>query len=488
MKLEKVLDGLSVEIDPRLAETDISCISADSRHVKKGCLFIAVEGLRFDGHKFVNEALEKGALAAVVDRKKRMSQSETRIIRVRDTREALSVAAKNFYRSPSERLKVIGITGTNGKTTTSLLIESIFKEALIPCGVIGTIEYRTGRRSVRAPLTTPGALGTNALLDKMLKNGLRAVVMEVSSHALDQKRASDIYFDAAVFTNLTHEHLDYHGTLRRYFASKIKIFENLKKSGTAIINADERYTGLCVKKIKNRRIITYGLSKNADISARVEKVHPLGSSFTVRIRKKKSISIRTKLAGLHNVSNILAAVSAAISQGISANAVKRGIEKVKNVPGRLEPVGSARAFKVFIDYAHTHNALEVVLKFLNRIKSGKVITVFGCGGERDRRKRPLMGGVAQKFSDFVVITGDNPRNENPARITREIVKGMNRKKRNYCIIPDRKKAIEKALKKAGEGDIVLIAGKGHEKVQVIGNREIPFDDKKVARKILQKSK
>jgi len=487
VKLKKVLEGLNLKIPPRLAEAGISCVSDDSRRVKRKCLFIAVKGFKRDGHKFINEAFARGAAAVIVDGKKRIPQNRKNIIKAGDTREALSVAAENFYRSPSKKFKVIGITGTNGKTTTSLLIESIFKAAGIPCGVIGTIEYRAGSRSMPALRTTPGPLEANALLDKMIKNAYPAAVMEISSHALDQKRARGIYFDAAVFTNLTHEHLDYHGTLKRYFASKVKIFENLKKGGTAIINADEKFAALCARKIKDHRIIRYGFCRNADVSADIRKTGLAGSSFIIRAGKTLSIPIRTRLVGPHNVSNILAAASAAIAQGIDAGAIKKGIESVKNVPGRLEPVEARQAFRVFVDYAHTHNAMENVLKFLRRVKSGNIITVFGCGGERDRKKRPLMGAVAQKFSDFVIITTDNPRNENPARITREILKGINGKNRNYCIIPDRKAAIEKALEKAGEGDIVLIAGKGHERAQIIGGREIPFDDKKVAEDVLKKT-
>jgi len=486
VKLKKVLEGLGLKIPLRLAETGISSVSDDSRHVKKGCLFIAVEGFKRDGHKFVNEAFEKGAACAVVNRRMRVPQRRKDVIKAADTREALSVAAKNFYHSPSEKLKVIGITGTNGKTTTSLLIESIFKAARIPCGVIGTIEYRTGSRAAGAVRTTPGPLEINALLDRMIKNAYTAAVMEVSSHALDQKRAGAIYFDAAVFTNLTREHLDYHGTLKRYFASKVKIFKNLKKSGTAIINADEKFAGLCAKKIKNHRMIRYGFSRNADVSAKILEAGPSGSAFILKIRKERPILIRTPLVGEHNVSNILAAAAAATAQGLDVRVIKNGIESVRSVPGRLEPVKGPQAFRVFVDYAHTHNAMENVLKFLRRVSSGNIITVFGCGGERDRGKRPLMGRSAQKFSDFAVITSDNPRNEDPGRIIREILKGMNKKKRNYCVIPDRKTAIEKAIEQARKGDIVLIAGKGHEKAQAIGGRMIPFDDKNIAGDILKK--
>ena len=485
MKLKKVLDGLHLNLPARLAETEISGISDDSRGVKKGYLFIAIKGLKHDGHKFIDRALISGAAAVIADKRKHIAQGREKIIEVVNTRKALSQAAQNFYYSPSKKLKVIGITGTNGKTTTSLLIESIFKEARIPCGVIGTIGYKTGSCVLPAARTTPGPLEINALLGKMIKNTLRAAVMEVSSHALNQKRIDGICFDAAIFTNLTHEHLDYHGTLKRYFASKMKIFENLKKDGIAIVNADEKFAASCTESIKNHMVIRYGFGEDADVSAKVLEAGPTGSSFILKMQKQGTIPIRTPLLGMHNISNILAAASAAVSQGVDINAVKRGIENVKNVPGRLEPVKVGQAFRVFVDYAHTHNAMENVLRFLKRVKSGNIITVFGCGGERDRKKRPLMGAVAQKFSDFVVITDDNPRNENPVRITREILKGMNRRRRNYCVVPDRKRAIEKAFEKALAGDTVLIAGKGHEKAQIVGRRELAFDDKKAAEDILR---
>lgn len=485
MKLKKILKGIDASVDPRLSEADITSIFTNSKEAKPGGLFVAIEGFAVDGHKFVNEALRKGARAALVDKRKKACSGKANIIKVKDTRKALSVTAKNFYRSPSEKLTTIGITGTNGKTTTALLIESIFNQAGIPCGGIGTIEYRTGKRRIPAGRTTPDALGTNALLDKMLKNRLRAVAMEVSSHGLDQKRVDDIFFDAAIFTNLTHEHLDYHKNLKKYFESKARIFEQLKKGGFAVINTDDKNARSCIKKITNHKKITYGLNRVADISARVNKVGLGGSSFAVMLHKKDAFLVDTKLVGLHNISNILAAVAAAITQGLDFCDIKEGIEKVENIPGRLEPVEAGERYKVFVDYAHTHNALENVLKFLNQIKKKRIITVFGCGGDRDRKKRPLMGGVAQKFSDFAIIANDNPRSEKPERIASDIESGMKKTKANYAVILDRKKAIEKALKKARDGDIVLIAGKGHEKVQVIGEREIPFDDRKVAEHILE---
>ncbi|UCD55564.1 MAG: UDP-N-acetylmuramoyl-L-alanyl-D-glutamate--2,6-diaminopimelate ligase [Candidatus Omnitrophota bacterium] len=487
MKLKKLLEGTGAKIDLRLSEINITSVSTDSKNVKKNSLFIAIEGLEFDGHKFVDKAFKNGSRVFIVDKRKKMHFPKGNLIKVDDTRKALSVVAKNFYHSPSEKLKVIGITGTNGKTTTSLLVESIFKRAHIPCSIIGTIEYRIGRACIPAERTTPDAISINTLLEKAVKSGEKAAVMEVSSHGLDQKRVDDIFFDAAIFTNLTREHLDYHGSLERYFASKAKIFTTLKKDGVAIINANDK-TANRIKKIVNHRKITYALDKTADVTAKIKKVGPGGSSFVTRLHGKDAFGVNTKLVGLHNISNILAAIAAGVAQDIDLRAIKEGIEKVNSVRGRLEPVQAGQGFKIFVDYAHTHNALENVLRFLNQIKNKNIITVFGCGGDRDRGKRPLMGRVAQGLSDFVIITDDNPRGEDPRKIARDIEKGMDGKNKNYTILLNRKKAIEKALRKARVGDIVLIAGKGHEKVQIIGDREIPFDDKRVAREALRKSR
>lgn len=381
-------------------------------------------------------------------------------------------------------LKVIGITGTNGKTTTSFLAEGIFKAANIACGVMGTINYRFGNRKIPAERTTPDRLTISRLLDKMLKNGIEALVMEVSSHGLDQGRVKGILFDAAIFTNLTHEHLDYHGDMDRYFASKMKLFSKLKKKGVAIFNADDRRAN-CIKNLLRCKKIAYGLNGPADVTAKVTKLGLDGSSFVVKLHGKDAFSVNTKLLGPHNVSNILAASALGFSQGIALDTIKEGIEGVTSIRGRLEPVGGAKGFKVFIDYAHTHNALEQVLRFLKEANEGRIITVFGCGGDRDREKRPLMGRVAEKLSDFTIITNDNPRTEDPKIIARDIESGMESQKRRRTVIFDRKKAIERALKMARASDIILIAGKGHETEQIVGKKQIASDDKKIAEEISQ---
>ena len=483
MKLKELLKGMEARIPRHLPEADIKHVSADSGRVRKGSLFVAIRGSEFDGHEFIGKALKKGAGAAISERA--LAGNEN-VIRVRDSRKALSRIAKNFYGAPAEKLKTIGITGTNGKTTVSFLAESILKEAGMPAGLIGTIGYRSGRNIAPAAGTTPGPLELNRILYGIAKKKMKAVVMEVSSHALDQGRTADIFFDTAIFTNLTAEHLDYHRNMREYLSSKARIFANLKKDGFAVLNADDKNVKKCEKSVPAGNRVTYGLKKPAEVTAEVIKSGLDGSCFIIKAKNRVSFPINTRLPGLYNVSNILAAAATGIAWGISPAVIKRGIEKVNNISGRLEPVEAGQPFRVFVDYAHTHGALLNVLKCLKSNKTGRIITVFGCGGERDRKKRPLMGLVASRFSDYVIVTDDNPRREDPGAITGQIEKGINKKNVKYDVIHDRRKAIEKALKTASAGDIVLIAGKGHEKSQIIGTTAIPFDDKQVTMEVLSR--
>ena len=483
MKLKKLLKGISFKAEKNILNREIGAVCTNSKKAKKGSLFIAMKGLNFDGNNFAEEARKKGATVILTDR---ISRRAIDTVVVDNMRKAIAIAASNFYNAPSKKLKTIGITGTNGKTTVSYLCESILKAAKIPCGVIGTIEYRLGKLRVPAERTTPDLLRVNHLLSRMLAGGLKAAAIEVSSHALDQGRVDGLSFDVAVFTNLTHEHLDYHKTLKRYLGSKLELFKKIKKNGTAVINRDEKNASKIIK-VAGGRAITYGLRGNTDVRADIKRADLNGSSFTVHMKKiDKTIFINTPLAGEHNVYNILAAIGAALALRVQPGTIKKGIESLKSVPGRLESIEPSRGFKVFVDYAHTHNALENVLKFLTEIKTAKIITVFGCGGDRDKTKRPLMARVAQRFSDHVVITEDNPRTEKTADIFRDIKNGLNTKKQNYDFFKNRKCAIRNALIKASDGDIVLIAGKGHESVQIIGNKTIPFDDRRVAREILCK--
>ncbi|MFH1593850.1 MAG: UDP-N-acetylmuramoyl-L-alanyl-D-glutamate--2,6-diaminopimelate ligase [Candidatus Omnitrophota bacterium] len=488
MKLKRLLKGLDGKTSLLGGDAEITSIAIDSRHVRKGALFVAIKGFKTDGSRFIKEAIEKGARAIVTEEKICDLSRDVSNILVSNSKKALSIVTKNFYNSPSERLKVVGITGTNGKTTVAFLTQSIFNASGVPCGLIGTVECRSGKGVTASTMTTPDALSVNFLLDRMIENGLKAVSMEVSSHALDQLRVDDLLFDVAIFTNLTHEHLDYHGSLKNYMAAKMRIFKNLKRGGSAIINTDDISGRKALRRIEGRKIVTYGLRGKPHISADIKEANIYGSKLIIKVHKTDEIPVNTRLIGMHNISNILAATAAGIAQGFSGKDIKRGIEKVNAVTGRLEPVEMGQQFKIFIDYAHTHRALENVLTFLKKLRSeGRIITVFGCGGERDKKKRPLMGAIAQKYSDIAIITNDNPRNEDPEMIIRDIISGIDERKAGFFVMKNRKKAIEKALKEARTGDIVLIAGKGHENTQVVGSKAFPFNDKEITESLLRKS-
>lgn len=458
-------------------------VTCDSREVQKGGLFVAVRGHDIDGHGFIGDAVRKGAKAIVAE-KDFDCPGGVRKILVKDTRLAASAIAADFFGQPSKKLKMIGVTGTNGKTTITYLMESIIKENGKECGVIGTINYRLKGRLVPAKNTTPGPFELQPILAEMLKKGVRYAVMEVSSHSLEQHRVDDVWFDAAIFTNLTREHLDYHNTLESYFGAKASLFKKLKTKGTAVLNADDKKV-LSLKRNMRNKVITYGVKKGAMVRAADIRLSLDGSRFMVDTPKGR-IVIGTKLVGRHNVSNILAAIAAGIALGVKLSTIRKGIEAVSHVPGRLENVDVGQPFKVLVDYAHTDDALFNILSALRQVAGKRVITVFGCGGNRDRSKRPRMGKVACRFSDHVIVTTDNPRFEDPRAIIGEIEAGIAGKFSNYIIEPDRSAAIEKALNSAVEGDIVVIAGKGHENYQIVRDRVLSFDDRVVAMRVLSR--
>ncbi len=479
-------------------------IVSNSKDVKKGDLFVAVKGEHFDGHDFVEEAFRKGAVAAIVETQNSKLKTPTEgspeqsrginhnskvksIIRVRDTRAELSKLAARFYNNPSKKMKVIGITGTNGKTTTSFLVDKILTDAGFKTGLIGTILYRVGKRKIGANRTTPDALRLNSILHQMTEVKTDYAVLEISSHALQQKRVNDIYYDIALFTNLTPEHLDYHKDMDAYFRAKAKIFNNLKNNGIALLNKDDSRTRVLLKEI-NKKIFTYGINNTADIMASEIESNIKGSSFKVTTPSGKLL-IKTKLLGLHNISNILAAVSVTYVCNLNLRGIQISINSFHNMPGRLESIHTkGDDFSVFVDYAHTEDALGKVLFTLRSYAEKGIITVFGCGGNRDKFKRPRMGKISTEISDYTIITNDNPRGELPGEIAKDIEKGINSKSAKYSIILDRKEAIRKALETAQKGDIVLIAGKGHENVQVIGNKRIKFNDGEVVKELLNEVK
>ncbi|MDD4879902.1 MAG: UDP-N-acetylmuramoyl-L-alanyl-D-glutamate--2,6-diaminopimelate ligase, partial [Candidatus Omnitrophica bacterium] len=462
-------------------DIDIKGVSSDSKTAGKDHLFIAVSGTNFDGHKFANEAADKGAAAVVLEKDTVLPEGVARIF-VRDSRAAAPKIANNFFGRPIEKLTCIGITGTNGKTTISYLMDSIISAAGHSAGVIGTISYRIGKRLIPATNTTPGPVELYGFMGEMARNSGDYLVMEVSSHALDQNRVGGIGFAAAIFTNLTGDHLDYHKTFDEYFRAKSRLFEGLKDGAYAVINIDDEW-GKKLVKVSKGKVVTYGTKLVADYLASDIKLSLDGTRFTVN-SPKGDLKVNSKLIGLHNVYNMTAAAACGMSLGFSSGEVKRGLEEMKAVPGRLEPVDCGQPFKIFVDYAHTDDALFNVLSALKPLIGKKIIVVFGCGGDRDRTKRPRMGKVASEMADLVIVTSDNPRSEEPEAIIAEITAGISKK--NYKVVTDRSKAIEEALSAAREGDCVLIAGKGHETYQVLKNTTVTFDDREIAKCLAQK--
>jgi UDP-N-acetylmuramyl-tripeptide synthetase len=482
MRLKEILKSIEyrdTSVFPSGEDIEIKGISSDSKNTGDGYLFVAVSGTSSDGHKYVNEAVDKGAVAVVMEKDVIVPDNIARIY-VKNSREAIPRIANEFFGRPASGLRCIGITGTNGKTTITYLMDSIVSVAGHKAGVIGTISYRIGGRVIPATNTTPGPIDLYGFMSEMVKSGSDHLVMEVSSHALDQNRAGGISFDAAVFTNLTGDHLDYHKTMEEYFRAKSRLFSNLNDLAHAIINIDDEW-GRRLIKISKGKVVTYGTKLVADFLAADIELSLDGTKFTVNYPGGK-FAVDSALIGMHNVYNMASAAACGISIGFSPEQVKRGIEKLHAVPGRLEPVECGQPFKVFVDYAHTDDALSNVLSALKPLIKKRVIVVFGCGGDRDRTKRPRMGKVASEMADFVFVTSDNPRSEEPEAIAGMITGGITGN--NYKVILDRAQAIKEALSAAAEGDCVLIAGKGHEAYQELRSTKISFDDREVARKIL----
>ncbi|MDH5406683.1 MAG: UDP-N-acetylmuramoyl-L-alanyl-D-glutamate--2,6-diaminopimelate ligase, partial [Candidatus Aminicenantes bacterium] len=410
---------------------------------------------------------------------------------VDNARRALAIISGNFYNQPSRRLYLIGVTGTNGKTTVTYLVESIFQQGGRKIGRLGTIDYRVGERLVEAERTTPEAPDINRYMAEMVENDCQACVMEVSSHSLDMERVYGCDFDVAVFTNLTRDHLDFHLSMERYFSSKRKLFEYLenKKEAVAVINLDDPKGKELSRGLKVRSI-TYGWQPSADITVDSYQLSLQGLQATITTPEGK-LQVSSPLIGRANLSNILAAVGVGMAAGITPSAISQGIARVSPIPGRFEQVNEGQDFTVIVDYAHTDDALRNLLESVREVAKGRVITVFGCGGDRDPSKRPLMGAHAMKLSDIAIVTSDNPRSEDPLQIIREIEVGIESvgvRKGAHLVIPDRKEAIKRAIDEAHPGDMVVIAGKGHERYQIIGNKTIPFDDREVARQLISRKK
>ncbi len=460
-------------------------VTADSRQVVPDTLFVALRGVQVDGHQFLGEALDKGATVLVVEDwpnalDARVQQAGCTVIRVPHSRQAFAHFASAYYDHPARHLRLVGITGTNGKTTTTYIVESILHAAGKAVGVLGTVNYRIGTQELPAAHTTPDALELHRLLAQMVAAHLDYAVMEVSSHALDQDRVWGCRFDAAVFTNLSRDHYDYHGTAEAYFAAKARLFQEVS-AVWHVLNFDDP-SGQRLVQMSRARLLTYGLQGEATLKP-TEVYHGLsGIRFNLSTTKGQ-MEIISPLVGRHNVYNLLAGIAVAIALDIDAKAIVQGIAQLRRVPGRLERVDCGQDFGVFVDYAHTPDALEQVLQLVRAETSGRLITVFGCGGDRDPGKRPLMGAVATRLSDYTVLTSDNPRTEDPQRILAQIITGLDHTK-EYIALPDRQEAIEHAIAIAQPWDTIVIAGKGHEDYQILGQTRRHFDDCEVARAAL----
>jgi len=504
VKLRSLLDSLIVKGVAGLEDQVIEGIYYDSRNVRPGGLFVAVPGFQADGHAFIVDAVQRGA-AAIVTEKSWVAPSSVSVVEVENARRALAALSAAFYGEPSRELFVIGITGTNGKTTTAYLVESILSAAGFDVGVIGTINYRFGGQTFVNPVTTPESLDLTRILRQMVDKGVTHAVLEVSSHALDLDRVAFCDFDVGVFTNLSRDHLDYHGDMEVYWQCKRRLFLEYLGLGSkqiqaaAVVNWDDSKGRELASEV-GVRCLRVGLSEGCQIRAEHPRVTIGGASATVKT-PKGAFDFSSPLIGRHNVYNVLAATGVAAAMGLPVAAIKKGIESLKGVPGRLEPVANEAGIYVFVDYAHTPDALENVLTALKELTSGRLIAIFGCGGDRDRDKRPMMGASAGRLCDLCLLTSDNPRTESPEAILLDILAGMARvqdrryepielvkgfDRPGYVVEPGRRRAIALGIGASRCGDTVLIAGKGHETYQIMGGRVLAFDDRVEARKILGK--
>ncbi len=481
MRLKDLLSGIYTEpIEERFASYEISSLSCDSRTTEPNSLFVALTGAQFNGNDYIKDAVAKGAKVIVrpkTDAPAPALSADVCILQVGDPKRFLEDLALRFYGYPSQKVRVFGITGTNGKTTITYFLESIAHHFGEKCAVIGTINYRIGNQVVPSKNTTPGFLDNQKYLARLAAEGVDYLFMEVSSHALVQRRVDLIDFRVAVFTNLTGDHLDYHKTMDEYFRAKSLLFKNISKNAVAVVNVDDPY-GQKLVGLTEARVFTYGLTLPAQVKAKDIKFGFGGSTMTVQT-PAGDFQLKTRMIGIHNVYNILAAVGAALADGMPVETIKAGLEDVTLIPGRLEAVDCGQDFFIFIDYAHTEDGLKNVLQALRSTGNARIITVFGCGGDRDRTKRPQMGKVAGELSDHSIVTTDNPRSEDPQAIMSEITAGFSRK--NFETVVDRTQAIHKALAMARKGEVVLIAGKGHETYQIFKDRTIDYDERLVVR-------
>ncbi len=486
MKLGTLIQDIPKIAVSGILDREIKGIKYDSRLVQEGDLFVAIKGFKTDGHRYIKDALNRGAVAIVLEEKEHCSDEFPWVL-VENSRNTLADLSNVFYNYPSRKFLLIGVTGTNGKTTTTNLISKIFEDQGHKVGLVGTIHNRIGEKIMPVERTTPESSDLQELFSQMVEQGVSCVVMEVSSHALDLARVRGCDFDIAVFTNLSQDHLDYHPTMEDYFSAKAKLFTGLalkdstEKRKFAVINVDDPWGQKLINEIHGQKI-SYGVENEANF--RAENINITSNGVSYQINEK---GVQLQLTGKFNVYNSLAAIAVAHSQGISLDKAIKSLEEVSGIPGRFQLVEGTQDFAVIVDYAHTPDSLINVLTTAREFAKGRIITVFGCGGDRDRTKRPLMGKAAAQYSDFTIITSDNPRTEDPEQIIADILPGVKEMvgPEKYLVVVDRKEAIAEALKMARKDDIIIIAGKGHETYQEIKGKKYPFDDKKVAEEMLK---
>lgn len=484
IKLKTLIKDFPLQAVKGSLQVKINGITAHSKQVAPGNLFVAKKGLNYDGNQFIQEAVDNGAVAILTDLYDPFHPNVVQLI-TKDVAKVEAWLAKEYYGQASDHLFLVGITGTNGKTTVSYLIHHLFTKLKESCGLIGTIEWRMGGDYVLpSQKTTPDSLTNHKLLHEMLKRGCQSCVMEVSSHALDQDRVASIEFDIAILTNLTQDHLDYHETMHNYVSAKAKLFSSLSKEGVkpftkqVVINRDASFQEEILASC-HVPILTYGIENSADLMAKNIQLTSTHAQFDL-VFQDKLFPCRSPLIGRYNVYNLLAAIRCCLAKGYSIENILHALKSFKGVPGRLEKVENEKKLSIFVDYAHTDDALFNVLTTLRELNPRRIITVFGCGGDRDRSKRPKMGAVAEALSDLTILTNDNPRHEDPNEIIRQILSGVSDLSRTL-VIADRKEAIEKAVLSATKDDIVLIAGKGHETYQIFSSQTRVFDDRVIAK-------
>ena len=481
-RLPQLLAASEISTDSPIPDLPISHVTDDSRMVREGALFVAVKGTRVDGHRFIRQAVQQGARAVMLEEDCDVPAGVVRL-KVIQTRPLFGKLMHTFLGAPSKKIRLVGVTGTNGKTTVAWLVQHLLENAGVRCGLLGTVYYRGGNFTQPSNNTTPGVVQLQTMLSQMVQEGLQACSMEVSSHALDQHRVAGLEWACGIFTNFSPEHMDYHQTVEQYLQAKLRLFQALGKNATAVINRDdpasERVIGAAAGPV-----VTFSLRTAADLTA--TNIECSLDETRCRIETPEGkFTIDWNLLGWHNLENLLAALGAVRSLGIAAGRCVEAVRSFPGVPGRLERIDEGQPFPVFVDYAHTDGALRSVLEQMRLITRRRILLVFGCGGDRDRTKRPRMGRVGAEFSDRLIITSDNPRSEDPSAIAHEVADGVQGTTTPCSIVLDRREAIQLALDSADEDGLVLIAGKGHETGQIIGDQVLPFDDRAVARELLK---